>query len=287
MTTTMTIGMLLSGLQFVTVDSRAWAADPTAEIEKLGGVVRETAVKSGEFSVEFHLSGTELTDAGLAHVAALKNVVSLNLANTNITDAGLTQVAGLTKLRRLHLEKTGVGDEGIAKLKSLADLEYLNLYRTKATDRSLTELAGLKKLRRLFLWQTEVTDAGVTALKKALPELQVMRGADLSYLANIKEIKREPPKPLKWLAVKGKLPKSKSGQDITVFFENHSKKTVKLIWIGYDGKRTQYAELRAGEKRQQNSYEDNTWLITDEKDQPLGHFIIGGSTALAVIPAGA
>lgn len=145
-------------------------------IRQLGGSVRP--VTGGVVEVAFHLRGRKLTDAGLAHVANLPNVVSLNLRNTQITDKGLAHVRELKSLRHLHLEKTKVGDKGVAQLKSLENLVYLNLYGTKVTDKSLPVLGSLKKLKRLYVWNTAVTKAGVARLRKQRPDLKVVLGID-------------------------------------------------------------------------------------------------------------
>jgi hypothetical protein len=59
----------------------------------------------------------------------------------------------------------------------------------------------------------------------------------------------------------------------------------RLYWVGYDNKLKRYAEIDPGATRQQNTYWKNTWLITDEKDKPLGYFIVGTEFSIAVIPA--
>ncbi|MFP6900231.1 MAG: hypothetical protein VCA36_04775, partial [Opitutales bacterium] len=157
-------------------------------------------------------------------------------------------------------------------------------YSTKVTDKGLEHLVGLKKLRRLYLWQSEVTDEGVDKLQKALPGLNVNTGADLASIA--------PPGPpvkkvdLKWIpASTVKPPRSRSGTNTAVHFENKSGRKVKVYWISYEGNRQLYAELAVGATRRQNTYFNNTWLITDEKDNPLGHFICVSGEGRAVIPA--
>lgn len=119
----------------------------------------------------------EFTDAGLAPLAPIADkVVSLDLARTKVTDAGLAAVAAMKNLTELHLEGTGISDAGLDHLKGLAALEYLNLYNTKVTDKGLTTLAGLSKLKSLYLWQSGVTKAGVTALKAKLPKTHINNG---------------------------------------------------------------------------------------------------------------
>jgi Leucine Rich repeat len=148
----------------------------TALIEKAGGRVVAIAQNDPRLEVDFHLQGASVSDAALAAVAGLKDVVQLNLGKTGITDAGLAQIKGMTSLTRLHLEQTKIADKGLANLKGLVNLEYLNLYGTEITDRGLEELTRLSKLKNLYLWQTKVTEAGVNKLKKALPNLDVVTG---------------------------------------------------------------------------------------------------------------
>lgn len=63
-----------------------------------------------------HLSGTQLTDAGLVHLTSLTNLEHLNLDNTHITDAGLVRLAELRRLKSLRLHGTQVTDEGVKTL---------------------------------------------------------------------------------------------------------------------------------------------------------------------------
>lgn len=285
------IWMLVGPLPFVSFPARARADQPAdaaddtavAAIEKLGGWVREVAVNTDVREVDFHLRGRALTDDGLVHVAKLKNVVLLHLKGTNITSAGLVHLKGLRQLRELHLEKTKVGDEGIIYLKDFANLEYLNLYATKVTDKSLEHLAGLKKLKRLYLWQTDVTDEGVAKLAKAIPALRIERGADISgWSVPV----NKPVGPLKWVAATrdAKPPKSRNGSNALVIFENQSDRRVKIYWVDYGGNLKLYGELNPGKTRNQNTYANNAWLITDDNDKPLGHFIAELAESRAVIP---
>lgn len=254
-----------------------------AAIEKLGGAVRGVAQDSDALEVDFHLRGEDLTDAGLVHLAGLTNLTNLHLGGTRVTDAGLANLKGLSSLRRLHLENTGLEGAGLVHLKGLANLEYLNLYATQVTDEGLVHLAGLKKLRRLYLWQSKVTDEGVAKLQKALPDLAINTGADLASIAPsgppIKKVD------LKWIpASTVQPPRSRSGANTAVHFENKSGRKVKVYWISYEGNRQLYAELAVGATRRQNTYDNNTWLITDEKDVPFGHFICVAEEGRAVIP---
>ncbi len=256
-------------------------------IEKSGGLILPWPGEANSWEVEFHLRGRELTDDGLAKVASLKSVIALNLRDTQITSAGLIHLKALSKLKRLHLERTKIDDSGMNHLAGLQNLEYLNLYGTKITDKALDQLKGLKKLKQLYVWQTEVTDAGVEQLEKSLPDLKVIRGIDLNNIVIVKKTETKPQENLKWLPEGGaeKPPaKSKTGSFTIITFQNKSNKNLKLYWIDYGGIKKLYGEIAKGQERKQNTYSDAVWLITDDKEKPLGYFVAGTKEALAIIP---
>ena len=256
-------------------------------IKKNGGLVLPSPGGENQWDIQFQLRGRDLTDAGLADVARLGNVVELNLRDTKITSAGLVHLKGLAKLTRLHLERTNVGDEGIANLTKLTTLEYLNLYGTKITDKSLDHLAGLKNLRQLYVWQTDVTDAGIAKFKKALPAVSVVKGIDLSTIIPVAKEEPKPENDLKWLPEGGdeKPPaKSVTGEFIFVRFINERDKPVKLFWIDYGGKPKLYGVIEPGDQRRQSTYEGAVWMLADERDKPLGYFVTGREFARAIIP---
>ena len=256
-------------------------------IKKNGGLVLPSPGGKNQWDIQFQLRGRDLTDAELANVAKLGNVVELNLRDTKITSAGLVHLKGLAKLTRLHLERTNVGDEGIANLTKLTTLEYLNLYGTKITDKSLDHLAGLKNLRQLYVWQTDVTDAGIAKFKKALPAVSVVKGIDLSTIIPVAKEEPKPENDLKWLPEGGdeKPPaKSVTGEFIFVRFINERDKPVKLFWIDYGGKPKLYGVIEPGDQRRQSTYEGAVWMLADERDKPLGYFVTGREFARAIIP---
>ncbi|MEE3373449.1 MAG: hypothetical protein VX346_29195 [Planctomycetota bacterium] len=283
-----TVRLLVASLLFsnLTVGAHADEQTSLAAIRQLGGKV--TRARSG-LEVEFQLTGRDLRDSDLVHLAELRNLVSLNLKGTRVTSAGLVHLKGLKALQVLHLERTAVDDREMGQLAHLQQLKYLNLYGTKVTDKTLVHLRKLKNLRRLYVWQTGVTAGGATQLTRKLPRLKVVRGVDLAKLVASfpqPEPEREPTRQLMFLPTRlaTEAPRSRGGENIEVFFRNRSGVAIKIFWVGYDGKLKQYGELDPGGQRRQNTYENNTWLITDRQDRPLGYFVCGAQRALAVIP---
>ena len=123
------------------------------------------------------IARTKFGDAELAKLAALaSNLRWLDLTGTAITDKGLAQLASMPHLTRLHLARTAVTDEGLLQLAGLGELLYLNLYGTPVTDAGLENLKPLNKLRQLFLWQTGVTpDAAKAFAQHSVDQEQIER----------------------------------------------------------------------------------------------------------------
>jgi hypothetical protein len=125
------------------------------------------------------------TDAQAAELTNLgEQIVWLKLGETNLSDAGLAQVGKLKNLLKLHLEQTKVTDAGLKYLSGLANLEYLNLYGTSITDAGLAQLAELKNLKTVYLWQTKVTQSGIASLQKARPQLTIVGGVSEQEVAD-------------------------------------------------------------------------------------------------------
>ena len=119
--------------------------------------------------VNAHAAGKAFGDAELARLAPIAPAVQwLDLSGTAVTDAGLAALAPMRGLERLRLDQTKVTDSGLARLSRLKQLAYLNLRGTAVTDKGLDALRGLPRLRALYLWQTAVTPAAAQALGDSL-----------------------------------------------------------------------------------------------------------------------
>ena len=158
------------------------AADPAVEaamkqVNATGASLMPIAADAKAYRFTALNVAKEFTDAGLDAIAPIADkIASLDIARSKVTDAGLAKVAAMKNLKELHLEGTSIGDAGLDHLKGLAELEYLNLYSTKVTDAGVAKLAALGKLKALYLWQSGVTKAGVAALKAKLPKTHINNG---------------------------------------------------------------------------------------------------------------
>jgi len=112
------------------------------------------------------LRNTAVTDAGLRHLAKAKRLCHLTLSNTRITDAGLAELRELPRLRYLRLDGTGVTDAGMAEVGQMESLDELVLTGMKISDAGLRHLAGQTQLHSLDLSGTDVSDAGLRHLAR-------------------------------------------------------------------------------------------------------------------------
>ncbi|MCS7304746.1 MAG: leucine-rich repeat domain-containing protein [Thermoguttaceae bacterium] len=121
------------------------------------------------------LRRTEITDAGLEHLAGLK-LKNLTIPDQAKTDLGLKHyLAALEEPKELDLRLWKITDAGLAHLAGLKNLQVLNLWNTRITDAGLEHLAGLKNLQVLDLSFTQITNAGLEKLVELenLQELDV------------------------------------------------------------------------------------------------------------------
>lgn len=120
-----------------------------------------------------------LDDAGFAKFASvIPQLVTVDLSATKITDTSVAALAGAENLRLVRLAETEITDGAIESLLELPALESLNLYGTRVTDAGVSKLSALTSLKRLYLWRTAVTPVAITALQKALPDCEIITGAE-------------------------------------------------------------------------------------------------------------
>ena len=92
---------------------------------------------------------------------------------------------------------------------------------------------------------------------------------------------------LRWNAASdGDAPASRpDGDAFDVYFINQTQNPVKLFWIDRQGQKKPYGEIESKKRRRQRTRPGAVWLIADEADKPLGHFVVGDRTAKAIIAA--
>jgi len=157
------------------------------------GVLAGLPQPQGPFGLD--LRNTQIGDADLKELAALKELRYLCLAGCPVTGASLKDLAGLKWLQSLDLAATKVTDDGLKDLAALTGLQRLSLKGTSITDAALKYPGGLRGLQALTLGCTDVTDTGLkeVARLKGLQKLSVngtqMTDVGLKELAALKELR--------------------------------------------------------------------------------------------------
>jgi hypothetical protein len=119
------------------------------------------------------LTATNVTDAGLRHVARLEHIRELSLSKTKITDDGLQFLGALQELRVLLLYRTAVTDVGVEHLRNCTNLQLVELKHTRITDAGLQLLTALPRLEQVFVEHTRVTREGVARINAAFPGVKI------------------------------------------------------------------------------------------------------------------
>jgi DNA-binding winged helix-turn-helix (wHTH) protein len=123
------------------------------------------------------LSHLEISNTGLAEVKNLENLQTLEIrASLTITDDGLAALVDLPALYRLSLPYTNITDAGLRHVKRIAALNNLSMRNCRISDKGLAELRELHALDELDLHETDVTDDGMTHLAA----LESLRSLDLT-----------------------------------------------------------------------------------------------------------
>lgn len=120
-----------------------------------------------------------LNDATVGHLKGLQELESLSTEGAQLSDAGLAQLAALTNLRsasffHLSFRKEGFTGKGFATWKALPKFEKLTVAGMSMGDDGFAAIATLAGLRELSTWHTYQTEAGNAEIAK-LPNLTSLR----------------------------------------------------------------------------------------------------------------
>jgi RNA polymerase sigma factor (sigma-70 family) len=118
----------------------------------------------------------DISDAGLAHLAAFPALTDLHLVSGRVTDAGLARLKALKNLRRLTLGAPAVTDKGVAQLAGLKNLEVLDLRAVQLTPAGAKALRALPRLKVVYvpaLPDEDDAEAPLKQFRRALPAVDV------------------------------------------------------------------------------------------------------------------
>ena len=127
------------------------------------------AVRDGTSDV-LRVDHATVSDDELPALEGLEdNLRRINLSRAVVTDAAMAQIGKMRELMQLRIASPHITDAGMAHLANLQHLRYLHLLDAPINDAGLDHLHGLKSLESVYLDHTNVTGEGLAKLLKALP----------------------------------------------------------------------------------------------------------------------
>jgi 6-phosphogluconolactonase (cycloisomerase 2 family) len=168
--------LTLNNLKSLTIDNRGSVA-PLGDtaLAKLQPLTKLPGLKS------LALHYFKATDAGLEHLAGLKNLESLSFRG-NVPGHAFAKFEGWTNLKSIAFHGNGIDDEGLGHIcERFPNLESLNLIHARVlTDASAVHLLKLKKLKSIILNGPKLTAAWHGNLSSLpLESLSVSQGNSL------------------------------------------------------------------------------------------------------------
>jgi len=127
---------------------------------------------------ELNIGATEISSSGARHLAALRQLETLNLYGTAVDDGSVTFIPS-DRLRSLSIGETNVTAVGLRHLASFPTLEKLWLMGLNLSDDDLRPIAGMKRLKELWINSSSITDQGVLHVVQ-LTDIRILRMPDTS-----------------------------------------------------------------------------------------------------------
>jgi internalin A len=166
--------------------------DPAANDKDLATFAKVTTLTN------VFVGSTNVTDAGLKHIATLPRLKSLAIVSADISSESLKCLKDKTMLESLDLrECMRIDDDGLKHLKGLTNLKALKLKCTAPGDKGLMHLSALSDLKVLLYEQTQVTNEGLATLKCfsnleefSLLENYTVTDEGLKHLLPLKNLRR-------------------------------------------------------------------------------------------------
>ncbi len=152
-----------------------------AEFNSLGGpqitdaaLARVTSRPEAASSITaLQLVNEQITRTGLAHLAAMENLTSLEIKISTLLPEDLSALGQVTSLKVLRIAGTNTNDVVMENLTTLSKLESLDLSHTAISAAAGTSLSRLTHLRVLNLASTLADDATIAAIS-SLPLIDLM-----------------------------------------------------------------------------------------------------------------
>ena len=113
-----------------------------------------------------NITGTKITDAGIAHLAGLSRLRTVYFQwDSHLTGACLVHLRDKKELTWLGVFTAGLRDDHLKHIEGLHQLETLLLRSPSLGDPGMTHIRGLTALKRLWIDNSMVTGRGLEQLR--------------------------------------------------------------------------------------------------------------------------
>ena len=114
---------------------------------------------AGDFNqVQLHFRDHQVNNRSLQYLEGFTAIIGIDLSGTQVTDKGMAVVGSLKGLEYLQLSGTSISDAGLAELRGLERLEAIDLSHTKVTQAGAKYLEQLRKLKRIYAVGTNLKE---------------------------------------------------------------------------------------------------------------------------------
>jgi len=121
-----------------------------------------------------HISNSLIGDGTLETMSRLKELTSIGFQNNRFTDDGFKWLEHMPQLTDLWVGSAGrVSDAAMPHFAKLTNLKILELQSSVVTDAGIMQLKDIKSLKGLILCGGSVTKEGARELEAAIPGLKV------------------------------------------------------------------------------------------------------------------
>ena len=143
------------------------------------------------------LQREDIGDDVMEQVGKLDGLRCINITGTRITDAGIAHLAGLSRLRTAYFQWDGhLTGACLVHLRDKKELTWLGVFTPGLRDDDLKHIEGLHQLETLLLRSPSLGDPGMThirgltALKRLWIDNSTVTGRGLEQLRDLKNLER-------------------------------------------------------------------------------------------------
>ncbi len=137
------------------------------------------------------------SDDVMEHVGKLDGLRIISITGTQITDAGIAQLASLSRLRSVYFQwDMHLTGACLVHLHDKKELRWLGVFTPGLRDDHLKSIEGLDRLETLLLRSPSLGDPGMThirrltALKRLTIDNSMVTGQGLEQLRDLKKLER-------------------------------------------------------------------------------------------------